>query len=62
MLISNIAALLPLAAMWLVFRKCFAPARVLLYAEIDRAMPSRAEIIYGLKIKCTRLPQNIETL
>ncbi len=39
MLISNIAALLTLAAMWLVFRKCFAPARVLLYAEMDRAKP-----------------------
>ena len=39
MLISNIAALLPLAAMWLVFRKCFAPVRVLLYAEIDRTKP-----------------------
>jgi hypothetical protein len=40
MLISNIAALLPLAAMWLVFRKRFAEAKVLLYAEKNHGNPA----------------------
>jgi hypothetical protein len=40
MVISNIAALLPLATMWLIFRRCFTQTRVLFYAEIDRAKPT----------------------
>lgn len=41
MLIANIAALLTLATMWLVFRKCFAPVRVLLYVEMERTKSIR---------------------
>jgi hypothetical protein len=40
MLISYIAALLPLTAMWLVFRKLFAEAKVLLYAEQNQGTPA----------------------
>jgi hypothetical protein len=43
MLISNIAALLPLAALWLIFRRCFVQTRVLFYAEIDRAKPAGSQ-------------------
>ncbi len=43
MLISNITALLLLAAMWLIFRKCFAQTRILLYAEINRGQPAGSE-------------------
>jgi hypothetical protein len=62
MLISNIAALLPLAAMWLIFRRCFAQTKVLFYAEIDRSKTAGSGDYSQVKTKKYAAPQHFERL
>ena len=62
MLISYITALLPLAAMWLVFRRCFAQTRMLLYAEIDQVTPARRGDYLRVKSERYAVSQHFEGL
>lgn len=51
MLISKIAALLPLVALWIVLRRCFAKSRVLLYTQNNHSKAAANQNYLRVKTK-----------